>query len=167
MKPVQGMGAAGIDLRPADRRYSLHVELSTSRRQVVLFCTQIAKKGIAGPLYEIEGPEDAFHEYQLIFDPNRSARLLVDGVERLRDYRGHREYVEGWEFDFDTAVYKSEQSEAVFKRVRFEINWDGRYHVKILRAGPTPSAVEIDSVKAFVLSITSLPRREGLFTCFD
>jgi hypothetical protein len=65
----------------------------------------------------------AFNEYQLIFDPNRrSARPLVDGLERLRDYRGHKEYREGWGLTFRAFTDKSEEGEAVFKRVRFEIN---------------------------------------------
>jgi hypothetical protein len=46
----------------------------------------------------------------------------VDGLERLSDYRGHKEYREGWGLTFGTFTYKSEQGEAVFKRVRFEIN---------------------------------------------
>jgi predicted Ser/Thr protein kinase len=122
MKPVQGAGGTGIDLTPAGGRYDVEVMLNASRRQVVLLTTQIAK-GMDGPSYEIEGPEDAFHEYQLIFDPNsRSARLLVDGLERLSDYRGHKEYREGWGLTFGAFTYKSEQGEAVFKRVRFEIN---------------------------------------------
>jgi hypothetical protein len=36
--------------------------------------------------YEITGLEDAWHDYQLVFDPGaQTARLLVDGVEQLRN----------------------------------------------------------------------------------
>jgi hypothetical protein len=45
----------------------------------------------------------------------------VDGVERLRGYHGHSEYLEGWGVVFGTALYRSEKAEALFKRVRFEI----------------------------------------------
>jgi hypothetical protein len=58
----------------------------------------------------------------LIYEPEkRAARLLIDGVERLRGYHGHREYLEGYGFTFGTALYKSARAEAVFRRVRFEI----------------------------------------------
>jgi hypothetical protein len=112
----------GIDLSPADGRYDVNVMVNGSRRQVVHLITQIAR-GLDGPSWEMEGPVDAFHDYQLVFDAgSRTARLLVDGVERLRDYRAHREYLEGWGFCFATTTYRSLQGEAVFKRVRFEIS---------------------------------------------
>jgi predicted Ser/Thr protein kinase len=120
-KPVLGAGGVGVDLSPADGRYDVNVMMNGSGRQVVCLVKQIAK-GLAGPSWEMEGPVDAFHDYQLVFDASsRSARLLVDGVERLRDYRGHREYLEGWGFHFNTWAYRSPQAESVFKRVRFEI----------------------------------------------
>ncbi len=57
------------------------------------------------------------------FDARRqTARLLVDGVERLRDYRGHREYLEGRGLIMSTALYRSARAEIMVKRVRFEIN---------------------------------------------
>jgi predicted Ser/Thr protein kinase len=122
LRPVQGAAGLGVDLSPADGRYDVNVIVNKSRRQVVYLVTQIAK-GLDGPAWEMEGPEDAFHDYQLVFDASsRTARLLVDGVERLRDYRGHREYLERWGFCFAASTYRSLQGEAVFKRVRFEIS---------------------------------------------
>lgn len=136
MKPVEGAGGTGIDLTPADGRYDLEVMLNASGRQVVQLATQIAK-GMDGPSYEIEGPPDAFHEYQLIFDASSgSARLLVDGLERLNEYRGHQEYLEGRGLTFGTFAYKSEQSEMVYKRVRFEIN-SGTGYTTTKFSGPT------------------------------
>ena len=110
-----------IDFTPAGHRYGLNVFLNPSGRQVVQLTATIAD-GIDGPRYEVEGPGDAYHDYQLIFDPGtREARLLVDGVERVRGYHGHSEYLEGWGVVFGTALYQSEKAEALFKRVRFEI----------------------------------------------
>jgi len=54
--------------------------------------------------------------------PLLSARLLVDGVERLSGYRGHSEYVEDWGLFLATSIYRSTTAEGRFKRVRFEIN---------------------------------------------
>ncbi len=122
MQAVEGGGAAGIDLTPAGGRYGIGILISPSHRQVVQLTTTI-EKGVDGPSYEVSGPEDAWHDYQLIFDPRtQTARLQVDGVERLRDYRGHHEYQEGWGLMLGTALYKSSRAETMFKRVRFEIN---------------------------------------------
>jgi len=122
MKPIEGWGAAAIELTPAGGRYDVTVMRNPLHRQVVQLTTRI-EKGSGGPSYEMPGPEDAWHDYQLIFDPRTQTALLrVDGVERLRDYRGHREYLEGWGVMFSTAIYKSSRAETMFKRVRFEIN---------------------------------------------
>lgn len=122
MKPIEGEGAAVIELTPAGDRYDITVMRNAMRRQVVQLTSQI-EKGSGGPSYEVPGPEDAWHDYQLTFDPRtRTAGLRVNGVERLRDYRGHREYLEGWGLMFATAIYKSSRSETMFKRVRFQIN---------------------------------------------
>jgi len=122
MKPVEGSGGAGIDLTPAGGRYDINIFQNASRHQVVVLITGIQQR-LDGPTYEVAGPEDAWHDYELVFDPRtQTARLLVDGVERLRDYRGHGEYREGWGFAFNTTIYKSARGEAMFKRVRFEIN---------------------------------------------
>jgi predicted Ser/Thr protein kinase len=120
-KPVAGSATVAIDLSPADGRYDCQIFLDTSHRQVVQLTRQIAN-GIDGLRYTIEGPPDAFHHYELIFEPGkRAARLLVDGVERLQGYRGHHEYLEGYGFTFGTQLYKSAKAEAVFRQVRFEI----------------------------------------------
>jgi predicted Ser/Thr protein kinase len=122
MKSVEGGGAVDIDLSPAAGRYDIGVLRNASHRQVVGLTTQIAKEW-TGPSYDLPGPEDAWHDYELIFDPRQqTARLLVDGVERLRDYRGHHEYVEGWGLVLSTAIYRSSRAETMFKRIRFEIN---------------------------------------------
>jgi predicted Ser/Thr protein kinase len=126
-KPIEGGASVDIDLSPADGRYDCSIFLSPSHRQVVQLTRQIAN-GSDGLRYEIEGAPDAFHNYELIFDPEkRAARLLVDGVERLRGYRGHHEFVEGYGLMFGTALYKSAKAEAVFRKVRFEINHAGKH----------------------------------------
>jgi predicted Ser/Thr protein kinase len=122
MKPFEGQGCAGIELTPAGIRYSVCVMRNPLHRQVVQLTTRL-EKGIDGPTYELSGPEDAWHDYQLIFNPRaQTGRLLVDGVERLRDYCGFSEYLEGWGLTFSTALYKSSRAETMFKRVHFEIN---------------------------------------------
>lgn len=122
MKPVQGLGGVGIDLTPAGGRYDINVFLNASRRQVVRLVTRIEQQ-LDGPSWEIPAPEGAWHDYRLIFDPRtQTARLLVDGVERLSGYRGHREYLEGWGFEFGATIFKSSRAETMFKRARFEIS---------------------------------------------
>jgi hypothetical protein len=126
-RPVEGAAFVAIDLSPADGRYDCQIFLNPSHRQVVQLTRQIAN-GIDGLRYEIEGAPDAFHNYELSFDPEkRAARLLVDGVERLRGYLGHHEYLEGYGFMFGTAAYKSAKAEAVFRKVRFDINQAKRH----------------------------------------
>lgn len=122
VRPVKGAGSMDVDLSPAAGRFDVHFFLNPLGRQVVQLSTQI-EKGVSGLDYEIDGQPDAFHDYKLIFDPaTREARLLVDGVERLRGYRGHHEYLSDFGLMFGVALYKSDQSEVVFKRIRFEIN---------------------------------------------
>ena len=122
MQPIQGVGSANVDFGPSRSRYDVHVFLDSSRRQVVQLTTQI-EKGLDGLKYKIEGPADAFHDYQLIYDPGlKTTRLLVDGVERLRGYTGHHEYPSDYGLMFGTSLYNSDRAEAVYKRVRFEIN---------------------------------------------
>jgi hypothetical protein len=121
MMPVEGGGGAGLDLAPAGVRYTVSVYRNSMHHQVVQLITQVAK-GYDGPSYELPGPEDAWHDYQLVFDPAaRSARLNIDGVERLRGYGGYREYLGKWGLQFGVAVYRSARAEAMFKRIRFEI----------------------------------------------
>jgi hypothetical protein len=111
-----------VDLGLAGGRYDIHFFLDPSGRQMVQLSTQIAK-GLDGLKYRIEGPADAFHDYQLIYDPHlKTARLLVDGIERLRGYSGHREYLSDYGLIFGTSLYHSDRAEAIYKRVRFEIS---------------------------------------------
>lgn len=122
MRVAQGSACSGVDLTPADGRYDVCVIRSDGHRQFAFVLTQIAK-GLDGPRFELSGPEDAWHDYQLVFDPgSRSARLFVDGVQRSANYRAFREYLEGWGLTFATSVYRSPTADAAFKRVRFEIN---------------------------------------------
>ena len=122
VKAVEGQGCAGLDLTPAPVRYAVCVMRNPSHRQVVQLITRL-EEAIEGPTCELFGPEEAWHDYQLIFDAHtQKARLLVDGVERLRNYGGFREYLEGWGLTFSTAIYKSSRAETLFKRVRFQIN---------------------------------------------
>ncbi|SPE31066.1 hypothetical protein SBA3_1740002 [Candidatus Sulfopaludibacter sp. SbA3] len=122
IQPIQGLASVNLDLGPAGGRYDLHVFLDPSGKQIVQLTTKI-EKGIDGMKYTIEGPPDAFHDYQLICGSGvRSARLLVDGVERLRGYSGHHEYRSDYGLVFGTLLYHSDRAEAVFKRVRLEIN---------------------------------------------
>jgi tRNA A-37 threonylcarbamoyl transferase component Bud32 len=122
MKAVEGAGAAQVDLSPAGPRYAITLLRPGSGRQVVQLTTAI-EKAVDGPSFELPAPEGAWHNYELTFDPaTQTARLLVDGVERLGGYRGFREYQEGWGVSFGAALYKSSRAETVYKRVRFEIN---------------------------------------------
>jgi hypothetical protein len=121
-RPVHGVGAINLDLSPAGGRYDIHVFLDSSGRQNVQLSTQI-EKGVDGLKYKIEGPADAFHDYQLIYDPVvKTAHLLVDGVERLRGYSGHHEYLSDYGLIFGAALFNSDRGEVVYKRVRFEIS---------------------------------------------
>jgi predicted Ser/Thr protein kinase len=122
IQPIQGVGSVNVDLGPQAGRYDIHVFLDPTGRQVVQLTTQI-EKGLDGLKYKIEGPADVFHDYQLIYDPGvKSAHLLVDGVERLRGYSGHREYMSDFGLMFGLALYHSDRAEAIYKRVRFEIS---------------------------------------------
>lgn len=46
----------------------------------------------------------------------------MDGVECIRDYHGHREYLSDLGLLLYAAIYRSPRGETMFKRVRFEIN---------------------------------------------
>jgi eukaryotic-like serine/threonine-protein kinase len=121
IQPVLGQANANIDLGSAGGRFDLHVRLDSSGDQIVRLTTRI-EKGFDGPECKIDGPANAFHDYRLIFDPvARQARLLVDGVERLRGYSGHREFIYDYGLTFGTALNRSDRAESVFKRVKFEI----------------------------------------------
>jgi predicted Ser/Thr protein kinase len=122
MQAIQGDANTSVGFTPAHLRFDISVLTDPTGRQVVLLLTQIAK-GLDGLRYELPGPANAWHDYQLVFDSKtHSARLLVDGVERLSGYRGHSEYVEDWGLFLATSIYRSTTAEARFKRMRFEIN---------------------------------------------
>ena len=122
MQAIQGDADTCVMFTPAHLRFDISILPRSNGRQAALLLTQIGK-GLDGLRYELPGPVEAWHDYQLVFDPQtRSARLLVDGVERLSGYRGHAEYVEEWGLFLATSIYQSKTAEARFKRVRFEIN---------------------------------------------
>jgi len=122
MQAIEGDANTSLMFPPAHRRFDMSVMREPNGRQAAVLLTQIGN-GLDGLRYELPGPADAWHDYQLIFDPQtRSARLLIDGVERLSGYRGHAEFVEEWGLFLATSIYQSKNAEARFKRVRFEIN---------------------------------------------
>jgi hypothetical protein len=122
MQAIEGDADASVAFPAAHRRFDMSVIRDPSGRQVAMLLTQIGN-GLDGFRYEVPGPADAWHDYQLVFDSQtRSARLLVDGVERLSGYRGHAEYVEEWGLFLACSIYRSTNAEARFKRVRLEIN---------------------------------------------
>ena len=122
MQAIEGDANTSVMFPAAHRRFDLSVLREPTGRHAAVLLTQIAK-GLDGLRYELPGPADAWHDYQLVFDPQtRTARLLIDGVERLSGYRGHAEYVEEWGLFFSSSIYRSTSAEARFKRVRFEIN---------------------------------------------
>ncbi len=122
MQAIQGAACAGIELTPAGDRYDMCLIRDASQRQVALVATQIGS-ALDGPRFTLPEAEPAWHNYRLEFDPRtHSARFLIDGVEHVANYRGHREFLEGWGLTLGTAVYRTDTAEARFKRARFEIN---------------------------------------------
>ncbi len=122
MQAIQGAVCAGIELTPAGGRYDICLIRDAPDHQVALLATEIGR-ALDGPRFALSDANPAWHNYQLKFDPHaRSARLLVDGVERLVNYRGHREFLEGWGLTLGTMAYRTASAEARFKRARFEIN---------------------------------------------
>jgi predicted Ser/Thr protein kinase len=122
MQAIEGDANTSVAFPAAHRRFDMSVLREPTGRQAAVLLTQIGK-GLDGLRYELAGPADAWHDYQLVFDPQTmSARLLVDGVERLSGYLGHSEYVEDWGLFFASSIFRSKTAEARFKRVRFEIN---------------------------------------------
>ncbi len=113
-----------VDLSPEGGRYDCGFFVNDAGRQVVQLNTQIAK-GIVGPQYEIAGPREAFHDFELIYEPEKqAAKLLVDGVERLSGYKGHREYL-GPLRDVRRIGVRSQAGEAIFRKVSFAIGRAG------------------------------------------
>ncbi len=122
MQAIQGAVCAGIELTPAGGRYDICLIRDAPNHQVGLLTTEIGR-ALDGPHFALPDVSPAWHNYRLEFNPHaRSARLLVDGVERLANYRGHREYLEGWGLTLGTMAYRTATAEARFKRARFEIN---------------------------------------------
>jgi predicted Ser/Thr protein kinase len=122
MQSIQGATCAGIELTPAGDRYDLCLIRDAPDHQLALLTTEIGR-ALDGPRFALPDAKPTWHNYQLVFDPHaRSARLLIDGIERLASYRGHREYLEGWGLTLGAFAYRSLTAEARFKRVRFQIN---------------------------------------------
>lgn len=79
------------------RRFDINIGLNGNGDTFVRLNTNISTfpqlVGV-GPTFTLTGSGDAYHTYELIYDPvSQTARLLVDGIERLSNYAGHTNFV--------------------------------------------------------------------------
>jgi hypothetical protein len=71
---------------------------------------------------EIGGDARAYHTYELTYDPAaRSTVLKVDGVPAIRGYVGLHQFQANLGVSFGVERWKSQEGQADFKLVRFEI----------------------------------------------
>jgi len=71
---------------------------------------------------EVPGDPHAYHTYEMTYDPvAQSAVLKVDGVPAVRGYRGLHQFQSNFGVSFGVERWKSQQAQADFKLVRFEI----------------------------------------------
>ena len=71
---------------------------------------------------EVPGDPHAYHTYELTYDPvAQSAVLKIDGVPAVRGYRGLHQFQSNFGVSFGVERWKSQQAQADFKLVRFEI----------------------------------------------
>jgi hypothetical protein len=71
---------------------------------------------------EVRGDAHAYHTYELTYRPEaRSAVLQVDGVPVIRGYVGLHQFQSNFGVSFGVERWKSQEGQADFKLVRFEI----------------------------------------------
>jgi hypothetical protein len=90
---------AGANLSRETGSFQIELGLDNSGDLFVMLADSLNTSGSGGSVrgsgrsYTISGNNDAYHEYQLIYDPTTlSASLLVDGVTRLTGYQGSSQF---------------------------------------------------------------------------
>jgi hypothetical protein len=121
MRAEEGRATALVDFSGIGYRFDIVVERRGTDQRALLQ-TQVV------PLFDglylpWERADDAYHTYELLYDPGlQTASLWVDGIRRLTGYRGHSQFQTDGDVLFGVAVYESARAVASFQTVRFEIN---------------------------------------------
>ena len=117
----RGLLFAQICFFVINRRWDLCLRPDARGGQTVFLSTRIGNT-IEGIEYQVPGPFGTPHVYSLVAAPNApTATLLVDGVECLKGYAGHSDYVEDRGFQLGVSSYLSANGgEGWVRRARFE-----------------------------------------------
>ena len=109
---------AVVDLLGAGARYDISLYKEPTGDLMALTCTQHVPT-FEGPRHRLT---DATHRCELIYNPKtEGARLVVDGIELVRDYAGHHQQQSERGFFFGTSVWKSDRASGTVNLARFEL----------------------------------------------
>jgi predicted Ser/Thr protein kinase len=116
--PLAGNVHAVVDFQGAGPRYDVSYRLEDGRAFVIL-CT--AHEPLFEGLRENLNVATS-HLFELVYDPrSQTCDLIVDGVPRIRGYKGHTQQQTPRGFFFGVSVYKSDRAEAIVDLARFEL----------------------------------------------
>lgn len=121
MRAEEGRASAIVDFTGIGSRFDIVVERRGTDQRALLE-TQIVPV-FDGMYLPWERADDAYHTYELLYDPGlQTASLWVDGTRRLTGYRGHSQFQTDGDVIFGVSVFESARGVASFQTVRFEIN---------------------------------------------